>query len=131
MPAGLLSSPTLYWSVPTASIKSAYLFTSERYFEAAVLVPFMDHLISQMEARYQSHVQKARLLQDLLCTTQVGICFFFNFWPTCTSLNIFVKCFFYTCIHSATVLCDSYQQEVLDPPPLPYASDSQTSLASL
>ena len=38
----------------------------QKYFEVAVLVPFLDHLISQMETRYQPHVQKASLLQGLL-----------------------------------------------------------------
>ena len=38
----------------------------QKYFEIAVLVPFLDHLISEMEVRYQPHVKKASLLQGLL-----------------------------------------------------------------
>ena len=38
----------------------------QKYFEAAVLVPFLDHLISQIEARHQLFLQNASLLQELL-----------------------------------------------------------------
>ena len=38
----------------------------EKYFELAILVPFLDHLISEIEARFQPHVKKASLLHGLL-----------------------------------------------------------------
>ena len=52
MPARLLCNPTLRF--PHLILVSALTkFANQKYFEVAVLVPFLDHLISQIEARYQ------------------------------------------------------------------------------
>ena len=40
----------------------------QKYFELSVLVPFLDHLISDLESRFSKHVTKAGMVQGILPT---------------------------------------------------------------
>ena len=40
--------------------------TPQKYFERAVLLPFLDYIISQIDSRFSSHVEKVSSIQGLL-----------------------------------------------------------------
>ena len=46
----------------------------EDYFKKTVTIPFLDHLISNLSYRFDTHTKQAALIQKLIITEDLGVC---------------------------------------------------------